>query len=70
MRIDTIDGHQANCSSQGVNRIVDLFLMQDQNVMIGDYVLVHVGYAIQKINAAEAKMTTSLFSDMMTGTRT
>lgn len=35
------------------------------NVSIGDYVLVHAGFAIQVINEKEAKETLDLFKEML-----
>jgi len=37
----------------------------DEAVVKGDYVLVHVGYAIGKINKEEALKTINLFKEMM-----
>lgn len=55
MRIMAIEGHRARCSARGVHREVDLFLLQDERPRVGDYVLVHVGCAIQKMAPAEAR---------------
>ena len=49
MQIVAIDGSSARCEAKGVQRDVSLFLMQDQALQPGDHVLVHVGYAIQKM---------------------
>jgi hydrogenase assembly chaperone HypC/HupF len=42
-------GFIAHCEAKGVTRDVSLFLMQDEPVAPGDFVMVHVGYAIQKM---------------------
>lgn len=55
MRIESIDGHTARCQARGVWREVSLFMMQDAPPAVGDFVMVHVGYAIQKVAAAEAR---------------
>lgn len=34
------------------------------NLKVGDYVLLHAGFAIQKINKKEAKETLSLFKEI------
>ena len=44
----------------GAQRVVSLMLLED-NVNIGDYVLVHAGFAIQKIQDDEAEETLELF---------
>ena len=64
MEIININGTQAHCDANGIERDVDLFLLQDQNLSKGDFVMVHVGYAIQKIHAAEARTRWQLFDQM------
>jgi hydrogenase expression/formation protein HypC len=66
MRIDAIDGYTARCSAKGVSREVSTFLMQDEPLALGDFVIVHVGYAIQKITAQEAQSTWELLDEMLT----
>ena len=34
------------------------------NVKVGDYVVIHVGYALTKLNESEAKKTLMLFSEL------
>lgn len=46
----------------GVRREVLLALVED--VQIGDYVIVHVGFALQKIDPIEAERTLALFAEM------
>ena len=55
MRIESIDGHTARCQAKGVWREVSLFMMQDAPPAVGDFVMVHVGYAIQRVAEAEAR---------------
>jgi hydrogenase expression/formation protein HypC len=57
MRIVGIDRHMAGCKAKGVRRTVNLSLLADADVAIGDYVLVHVGYALQTVSAAKAAAT-------------
>jgi hydrogenase expression/formation protein HypC len=66
MQIVQVDGHNAVCSMQGVRREVSLFLVQDQALAVGDFVLVHVGYAIQTLTAEEAQASLELFDELMT----
>ncbi len=65
MQVDAIQGFQARCSSKGVSREVNLFLLQDQTVAMGDHVLVHLGYAIQIIDAAEAQRYWVAFDEVL-----
>lgn len=64
MQITRIDGFNARCAVKGVERDVSLFLLQDEGVQVGDHVLIHVGYAIQKISAEEAQSSWELFDQM------
>ena len=57
MQIQSIDGFSATCEAKGVQREISLFMLQNESVSPGDYVLVHVGYAIQKVSEAEAQST-------------
>jgi len=64
MQIRTIDGHNACCEARGVRRDVNLFMLGDQEIAIGDFVLVHVGYAIQKISAEHARQSWALLDEI------
>jgi hydrogenase expression/formation protein HypC len=65
MQIKTIDGFNARCEAKGVERDVSLFMMQDQPLQPGDFVVVHVGYAIQKITPGEARSAWELYDQML-----
>jgi hydrogenase expression/formation protein HypC len=65
MQIITIDGFNARCSAKGVERDVSLFMLQDEPIAIGDFVMVHVGYAIQKMTPQEAQTTWELFDELL-----
>ncbi|HHS84153.1 MAG TPA: HypC/HybG/HupF family hydrogenase formation chaperone [Gammaproteobacteria bacterium] len=64
MKIIEIDGFNARCEARGVERDVSLFIMQDEAVAAGDFVMVHVGYAIQKVTPQEARSTWELFDQV------
>jgi len=63
MKIVEIDGDIARANLNGIERAVNLLLVQDQGISVGDYVIVHVGYAIQKLDAAEAMATWQLLEE-------
>jgi hydrogenase expression/formation protein HypC len=65
MEIIAIDGYLARCRAKGVEREVSLFLLQDEPLVAGDFVMVHVGYALQKMSAQEARSTWELFDEML-----
>lgn len=62
-QITSIDGtlDAATVSLGGVSKQVSLALVEDAGV--GDYVLVHVGYALNKISPDEADRTLRLLRD-------
>ena len=65
MKIMEIDGYNARCEAKGVEREVSLFLLQDATVDVGDFVMVHVGYAIQKMSEEEARSAWELYDEML-----
>ncbi len=65
MKIMEIDGYNARCEAKGVEREVSLFLLQDATVEVGDFVMVHVGYAIQKMSEEEARSAWDLYDEML-----
>jgi hydrogenase expression/formation protein HypC len=65
MQVVAIDGFQARCEAKGVSRDVSLFLLQHEPVAVGDFVMVHVGYAIQKMTAAEAGSAWEVYDQML-----
>ena len=64
MQITHINGDTAHCVAKGIERDVSLLLLQEDDIKLGDYVLIHVGYALQKISAAEALSTWELLDQM------
>lgn len=57
-----LDGDQAVVDLAGVRKDISLALVE--NCAVGDYVIVHVGYALQKLDPAEAEKTLALFAQM------
>lgn len=65
MQVVAVNGYNARCEAKGVQREVSLFLLQEEPVQPGDHVLVHVGYAIQKISAQEARSTWEALDELL-----
>ncbi|MGI9239105.1 MAG: HypC/HybG/HupF family hydrogenase formation chaperone [Woeseiaceae bacterium] len=65
MQITTIDGFQCTCEAKGIEREVSLFMLQDESLKPGDHILVHVGYAIQKVSEQDAADSWALFDEML-----
>ncbi|HYL19707.1 MAG TPA: HypC/HybG/HupF family hydrogenase formation chaperone [Burkholderiales bacterium] len=65
MQVMTVDRYVARCNAKGIERDVSLFLLQDQAVSPGDWVMVHVGYALQKMSAQEARSAWELYDQVL-----
>ena len=55
---------QALVNIGGVRKEISLALLKDQ-VDINDYVIVHVGFALSKLDELQAKQTLKDFADML-----
>lgn len=62
-RILSIEDTKATVDFGGVTRVISLALLVDASV--GDYVLVHTGYAIQKVDREEAEKTLELWHQIL-----
>ena len=67
MQIVSIDGFTARCEAKGVERDVSLFMMQDDKLEVDDFIVVHVGYAIQRISPQEAQTAWEIYDEMLAG---
>lgn len=57
MKITEINGNRAVCELDGLSRGANLSLLPGANV--GDYVIIHAGFAIQKLDVRRAEETLS-----------
>ena len=55
MQVKSIREDLAVCEIDGVQR--EASLMMIDGVQVGDYVLIHAGFAIERIDEAEARLT-------------
>ena len=62
MQVIAIDGDQSTVEIDGVKREANLMLL-DQGVQVGDYVIVHAGFAISRLDEAEARETLALMRE-------
>jgi hydrogenase expression/formation protein HypC len=61
-QITSADGFKAQVEIGGVGRTISLMLTPEAKV--GDYVLVHTGYSISVVDAAEALESLRLFQEL------
>ncbi len=65
MQIAEMDGFNARCTAKGIAREVSLFLLQGEPLHQGDFVMVHVGYAIQRVSEQEARSAWELLDQVL-----
>jgi hydrogenase expression/formation protein HypC len=63
MKIISINGTDAVAEIDGVRRDASLMLL-DEELAVGDYVIVHAGFAISKLDEAEALETLAIMRDI------
>ncbi|HUY83373.1 MAG TPA: HypC/HybG/HupF family hydrogenase formation chaperone [Steroidobacteraceae bacterium] len=56
--VELLDGDRALVELGGIRKAVSLALVE--GARIGDYVIIHVGYALQRLNTVEAERTLDL----------
>jgi hydrogenase expression/formation protein HypC len=56
------DGDMCLVELDGLKKEISLALLDD--VQVGDYVILHVGYALSKLDPDEAERTLALFADL------
>ncbi len=65
MQIVSIEGDNAVAEIDGVKREASLMLLGDE-VALGDFVIVHAGFAISKLDEQEARETLELMREAFT----
>jgi len=61
-KIISIDGKMAQVDYGGVSRETNVSMVE---VKVGDYVIIHAGFAIQTIDEDEAKETIKLWQELL-----
>jgi hydrogenase expression/formation protein HypC len=57
--VELLDGENqlAKVEVTGVRRTINVALLENEHLQEGDWVLIHVGFALSKIDEAEARLT-------------
>lgn len=63
MQVMSIDGDTAVTEIDGVKREASLMLLADE-VQVGDYVIVHAGFAISLLDQEEARETIAMMREV------
>jgi len=56
VELSTGHEHLARVNVSGVTRVVNIGLLEDEHLQPGDWVLIHVGFAMSKIDEEEANL--------------
>jgi hydrogenase expression/formation protein HypC len=56
--VEFVDSHEhlARVDVSGVTRVINIGLLEDEDLQPGDWVLIHVGFALSKIDEEEASL--------------
>jgi hydrogenase expression/formation protein HypC len=54
--VSQVNQHLARVDVSGVTRIINIGLLEDEELELGDWVLIHVGFAMSKIDEKEAAL--------------
>jgi hydrogenase expression/formation protein HypC len=65
MQIQSVDGFVARCTAKGAEREVNLFMLQDEAIGVGDYVVVHLGHAISRMSEEEAAAAWAIYDAIL-----
>jgi hydrogenase expression/formation protein HypC len=65
MQVISIEGDLAMTEVDGVKREASLMLL-DQDVVVGDFVIIHAGFAISKLDQEDARETLALMREVYT----
>ena len=63
MQVKSIDGMEIVAETDGVRREASLMIL-DVEVQVGDYVIVHAGFAISKLDEDEARETIRMMKEV------
>jgi hydrogenase expression/formation protein HypC len=58
------DNHIAKVEVGGVKRNINIGMLPENETRVGDYVLIHVGFAMSKVDEFEAEETLRLLKEL------
>ena len=65
MQVKSLDEFTAKCEAKNVIREASLLMMQGETISVGDYLVIHGGYAIQKVTEQEAQAAWEIYDQML-----
>jgi hydrogenase expression/formation protein HypC len=67
MQIVAVDGLLARCTAKGTQRQANLLMLADDPPAVGDFVVVHLGYAMERISPEAAAAAWEIYDQMLAG---
>jgi hydrogenase expression/formation protein HypC len=64
-KVIKLEGEKAEVEIGGIKKEASLALVADQGVVVGDYILIHTGYAITKLDEKEAESILKTWREVM-----
>lgn len=64
IEIRDADNGIARVDTDGVTRDVSLGMLPDESLAVGDWVLIHLGFAMAKIDEAQARETRAFLNEL------
>ena len=65
MQVKSIDGFVARCEAKGIEREANLFMLQFEEIGVGDFIVVHLGQAIEKVTPDQAAAAWQVYDEML-----
>jgi hydrogenase expression/formation protein HypC len=65
MRVESVDGLVAHCEFRGSKRSASLLMVQHENIVAGDYVMIHLGHIMQRMTEQETLQAWALYDEML-----
>ncbi len=65
MQVLEVNGYVVRCAAKGVEREASVFLLQHEQFAPGDFVMIHLGYVIQKMAAEDARAAWELYDQVL-----
>jgi len=59
------DNTMCTVDTMGVQRDANLMMMDDDEIQIGDYVLLHIGFVMNKIDEEEAQISIDTYKEIL-----
>lgn len=67
MQVVAVEGLLARCTAKGTEREANLLMLADDPPAVGDFVVVHLGYAMERVTPEAAAAAWEIYDQMLSG---